>query len=100
MGNDFAPLGHIAHTGASPLVGRLPVEALLSKVDLTAAGLEQTNNAFQQGGFADAIAADQTHHLPRIHGEVHIPQDVALAVVGVQGANLELFHHISSWVPR
>ena len=100
LGNDFAPLGHVAHTGAGPLMGRLPIEALLSEIDLTAARLKQTNDAFEQGGFADAIAADQAHHLAGIHGEVHIPQDVALAVVGVQGANLELFHHISSWVPR
>ena len=102
LGNDFPTLGDVTHTGASPLVRSLAIQGIGVEDDLAATGTQQTDQGLEQGGLAHAVPADQAHHLPRIHGEVHVPKDVALAVIGVQAADLKQRRHpfSSSVVPR
>ena len=100
--NDLAPLGDVAHTSAGPLVGSLAVQGRTVKHDRALTGPQQTDQGLQQGGFSHPIAANQADHLPGIHGEIDIAQDVALAVIGVEPADLQQGGHgcSSSDVPR
>ena len=89
LGNDLPALGHVADAPPGAAVGRQGRHLPLLQVHRTAALAQQADHGLEQGGLADPIAADQAHHLTRLHGEVHIAQDVALAVIHVQPLNLE-----------
>ena len=67
----------------------LPIELHSLKRYFTTARPQQTNQRFQQRGFANTIATNQTNHLTKANREVDIAKDMALSVVGIQATNLE-----------
>jgi hypothetical protein len=89
LGDDLPALGHVADTHPRPLVGGLGPQVTTIQMDAAAALSQQADDRFQQRRLADAIEADQTGHLAGSHREVHIPQDVALAVIDVEATNGE-----------
>ena len=95
-------MGHVANASPGPLMRRLTVESIAVEHNLTASGPQQADQRFEQGRFAHTVAADQADHLAGFHAEVHIPEDMALAVVGVQAADFQQRRHpfSSSVVPR
>ncbi len=44
---------------------------------------DDADDAFERGGFAGAVAAQQRHHFTRIDAERYALQDMALAVIAV-----------------
>ena len=100
--DDFSSLRHIPQASARPLMGRLAIQDGTVEANGALTGAKQTDQRLQQGGLSHPIAANQADHLPGIHGEIDVPQDVALAVIGVQPADLQQGGHgcSSSDVPR
>jgi hypothetical protein len=96
LGDDLAPLGHIAHTPTSPGMGRPTRQLKTLQLQITAALLQQTDHGFQQGGLTHAIAADQADHLAGSDVEVDIPKNMALAVIDIETSNIEQGHAASS----
>ena len=68
------------------------------KFDAAAARLEQTGNAFEQGGLAHAVATHQTYGLALLYFEVQVVQHMTGSVIGVQTGDLQqgLAHAVSS----
>ena len=102
LGDDLATLRHITNPGPSPLMRCLTIQLRTVKRHGSGAGAQQTDQRFQQGGFAHTIAADQTNHLSRVHAEINIPKNVTFSVKRVETLDLQQVRHwfSSSVVPR
>ena len=95
-GEHLAVLGHVADAGMGDLVGPQPRDRAALEADL-ADRRHQSHDRLAGGRAADAVAAEQAHDLALVDREVDALQDVALAVEGMQVADLE--HHAAT-VPR
>ena len=57
------------------------------KLDPALPGADQPHDGFEQGGFAHPVAANEAHHLPPMHLQIHVPQDAAFPVAGGETSN-------------
>src|SRR6185312_11736827 len=78
---DVTVLRHIAKPQAGDAVAGQPGDVAPLEAD-AAGGGNFPHDGLDRGRAADAVAAEQTHHLTRGNVEVDALQDVALAVVG------------------
>ena len=76
-----------AHVGEP--VRRQPGHVPLVPAHSPPGGAHQPRDRLEGGALADAVPAEQPHHLPGLHLEGHPVQDVALAVVGVDVVEAE-----------
>jgi len=87
-----AALGYIGDTGLDPLLRFEAGDGFAFPFDAAVTGGYQAHQAAQQGGLAHAIAAQQAGDFADLGFEGQATQDVAAAVVLVQGVDLE---HVS-----
>jgi hypothetical protein len=64
-------------------VGRQSGHRLALEGHLARRGAHDAGDGLQRGALAHAVAAQETHHFPRLHLEGDAVQDMALAVVGL-----------------
>ena len=69
VAKDASTFGHIGHALMGDGEGCLALNGLALKFNLSTAGLDQTNDAFQQRGFAHAIATHEAHGFAAPHLE-------------------------------
>ena len=85
----MAPLRHLCKAALHDLVGAHALDALALVQHIAGAGLQQTGNGFQGGGFARAVGTDQGDDLARIDGEGDILYGVDVAIVDVDAVYLQ-----------
>src|SRR4029079_14655032 len=88
-GPDPAALRDEADAGARDLVGAAAGEIDAIEVDGAAARAEQAHDGGDQGGLADAVAAEQCDDAAARDPEGDAVQDGALLVAGAQAADVE-----------
>ena len=86
-GKDFAALRHIANARSGALVGFGVGQVLACQAHTAALDGHQAHQAFEQRGFAHAVAAQQHCDLTLFSTEAHITQDVGAAIVLVDVLN-------------
>ena len=62
----------------------MPISSRPSKRTEPRALLDDAHDRFERRGLADAVAAEQRHHLAGLHVEGHAMQHVGLAVPGFE----------------
>ena len=88
-GEDAALFGAIAQAQVRDAVRRPGDRLLAVHHDAAGARAHQAHDGAQQSGAPGAVAAEQRDHRAARHRQVHAVQDVALAVPGVQIADLD-----------
>ena len=95
-GKDVAMLGHVAEPEMRDLVARQARDIAALEQD-RALRRHFAHDGLDGGGAADAVAAEQADHLAGVDMHIDALQDVALAVIGVQIADLQ---HQAASSPR
>ena len=80
---DAAVLGHVGDAEPGDLVGGHAGDRLAFEQHLALARADEAHDGLERRALADAVAAEQAHHLAPPHRQRHAVQDVALAVEGV-----------------
>ena len=80
---DAPVLGHVADAEPCQLVRRQVGDRPAREQHLALLGIDQAHDGLERGALADAVAAQQAHHLAFAHVERNAVQDMALAVIGV-----------------
>src|SRR4051794_37579340 len=80
MWKDVATLRDIAEAMARALVGFQAGQVSIAEFDGAGVGARESNDGFERGGFADAVAAHETDEAALRHSEVHAAQDTGTVV--------------------
>ncbi len=89
VGEQAAALRDVREAAAGAGVGGVLLDVLAVQADLSGRDGVQAGDGAQQGGLADAVAADEGDGFRVAHFEVHVPQHLALSVRGVHAFKLE-----------
>ena len=85
-------LGDVSQTGAQQLKGLGVGDVLVTEVNGAAAGVHQTGNGFQNGGFSRAVGTDQSHNFALAHLKGHALYRMDGAVIDVHVFNFQHLH--------
>ena len=88
-GEQAPALWHQAHAQPGDLLGRHAADGAALQLHAAAHRRDQAQDALEGGGFARAVASQQSNDLIRQHVEGHVAQDVALSVQGVDGLDAQ-----------
>ena len=80
---DAAILGNVGNAHAGDLVGGRAADRLAFEQHSSLARVDDTHDGLERRALADAVAAQQAHHLAAPHRQRHAVQDMALAVESV-----------------
>ena len=86
---DLAALGHVADAERRPVVGWQRGDVHAVEADAAGGDRQQSHQAPQQRGLADAIPAEQRGAGARSDLDAHVAQDVAAAVILVHAFDLQ-----------
>ncbi len=100
LGEDFAPLGHVADAGGDDGVGRRAGDVAAVEDNAPRVGAHEARDRPQGGALAAAVGAEERHDLARADRERHVLQRAALAIGDRHGIQREeATHSVTRWGP-